>query len=45
MDYNITNLGIVLVAGVTAAAAPAFAWFAYRFVKGKITKGIFKGRL
>lgn len=44
-DYNVSNLTLIWVAGVGIAAAPAIAWFAYRFVKGKVTKAVFKGRL
>lgn len=43
--FNTTNLATVLVAGVGLAAAPAICWFAYRFVKGKVTKAVFKGKL
>lgn len=44
-DYNTTNLVTILVAGLGIAAAPAICWFGYRFVKGKATKALFKGRL
>ena len=44
-DYNVTNLGNILVAGLAIAAAPALCWFGYRFVKGKATKALFKGKL
>jgi len=44
-DYNVSNLATILVAGLSIAAAPALAWFGYRFVKGKATKALFKGKL
>lgn len=44
-EFSVKNLSIVLVAGITAAAAPALAWFGYRFVKGKVVKALTKGKI
>lgn len=44
-DYNTVNLATILMTGIGLAAAPAICWFAYRFIKGKVTKALFKGRL
>lgn len=44
-DYSVANLTTIWVAGLAIAAAPAIAWFGYRFVKGKAVKAVFKGRL
>lgn len=40
-----TNLATILAAGIGLAATPAICWFGYRFVKGKVTKALFKGKL
>lgn len=32
-DYSVANLTLIWVAGVGIAAAPAIAWFAFRFIK------------
>lgn len=45
VDYNTANLATILMTGIALAAAPAICWFAYRFIKGKVTKALFKGRL
>ena len=44
-DYSVANLTTIWVAGLAVAAAPAIAWFAYRWVKGKASKAVFKGKL
>lgn len=44
-DFNATNLGIVLLAGLGLAVGPAIFWFGFRYVKGKVSKAFFKGKL
>lgn len=44
-DFSVANLSIVLVAGLTAASTPVLAWFAYRFVKGKVVKALTRGKI
>lgn len=44
-DYSVSNLAMIWAAGLAFAAGPAIAWFGYRFVKGKATKALFKGKI
>lgn len=44
-DFNVTNMGTIIIAGIGLAVAPAIAWFGFRFVKGKVAKAFFKGKL
>lgn len=44
-DFSVTNLTTIWVAGLAVAAAPAIAWFAYRWVVRKANKAVFKGKL
>lgn len=43
-DFNVTNLGSVIVAGITIAIPLVLAWFAYRFITRKATGALKKGR-
>ena len=44
-DFNATNLANILLAGLGLAVSPAIFWFGYRYVKGKVSKAFFKGKL
>ncbi len=44
-DFTTTNLGTVLVAGLSIAAGLAIAWFAYRFITRKVSGAMKKGKL
>ena len=44
-DFTTVNLATILVAGLALAVGPAIAWFGYRWVKGKVSKAFFKGKL
>ncbi len=44
-DFSVTNLGVVIVAGLAIAVAPVLAWFGYRFVKGRASAAFKKGKL
>ena len=44
-DLSVSNLQIILLAGIGIAVGPALAWFGFRYVKGKATKALFKGKL
>lgn len=43
-DFSVTNLGTILVAGITIAIPLVLAWFAYRFITRKATGALKKGR-
>lgn len=43
-DFNVANLGTVLVAGITIAIPLVLAWFAYRFITRKATGALKRGR-
>lgn len=43
-DFNVTNLGTVIVAGITIAIPLVLAWFAYRFITRKATGALKRGR-
>ena len=45
IEYSTSNLVLIIVAGLILACSPLLAWFAYRFIKRKVTKSVFKGRL
>lgn len=44
-DFTTENLATVLVAALGITAGLAIAWFAYRFIKGKVSGAMRKGRL
>jgi len=44
-DFTIENLAIILVAALGLTVGLAIAWFAYRFIKGKVAKAMKSGRI
>lgn len=44
-DFTTTNLATILVAALGLTAGLAIAWFAYRFIKGKVSSAMRKGKL
>lgn len=44
-DFNVVNLGTVLVAGLGLTAGLALAWFGYRFIVRKVSGAMKKGKL
>lgn len=44
-DFTITNLATILVAALGLTAGLAIAWFAYRFIRGKVSSAMRKGKL
>lgn len=44
-DFTTANLATILVAALGMTAALAIAWFAYRFIKGKVSGAMRKGKL
>lgn len=44
-DFSGANLGTIIIAALGLAIGPAILWFGYRFVKGKVAKAFFKGKL
>lgn len=44
-DFSVTNLGTVLVAALGLTVGLALAWFGYRWVVGKVSKALKKGRI
>lgn len=44
-DFTTANLATVIVAALGITAGLAIAWFAYRFIKGKVSGAMRKGRL
>lgn len=44
-DFTTSNLGTVLIAGVSVAAGLVIAWFAYRFITRKVSSAMKKGKL
>lgn len=45
IDYNTVNLATWLIAGLGVAAAPVICWYGYRWIRRKLKKSYFKGRL
>lgn len=45
IEYSTSNLVKIIVAALILACSPLLAWFGYRFIKRKLTKSVFKGRL
>lgn len=44
-DFTTANLATVIVAALGITAGLAIGWFAYRFIKGKVSGAMRKGRL
>ncbi len=44
-DFTTTNLATILVAALGLTAGLAIAWFAYGFIKGKVSKAMRRGKL
>lgn len=44
-DFSTTNLATILVAALGVCVGLVIAWFAYRFIKGKVSGAMKKGRL
>lgn len=44
-DFTIANLATILVEALGLTAGLAIAWFAYRFIKGKVSGAMRKGKL
>ena len=44
-DFTTTNLATILVAALSITCGLAIAWFAFRFIKGKVAGALKKGKL
>lgn len=44
-DFSTTTLASVLVKGLGLAAGLVIAWFAFRFIKGKVLGALKKGKM
>lgn len=44
-DFSTTNLATILVAALGVCVGLVIAWFAYRFIKAKVSGAMKKGRL
>lgn len=44
-DFTTDNLAIILVAALGLTVGLAIAWFAYRFIKGKVSGAMKKGKI
>lgn len=44
-DFTTENLATILVAALGLTVGLAIAWFAYRFIKGKVAKAMKSGRI
>lgn len=44
-DFTTETLATILVAALGMTAALAIAWFAYRFIRGKVSSAMRKGKL
>lgn len=44
-DFTTTNLATILVAALSLTAGLAIAWFAYRFIRGKVSSALRRGKL
>lgn len=44
-DFTSTNLATILVAALSLTVGLAIAWFAYRFIKGKVSGAMKKGKI
>lgn len=45
VDYNMDTLTSVFVSGLSLACFGVICWFGYRFVKRKVIRGVFKGKI
>lgn len=44
-DFTTETLSTILVAALGITAGLAIAWFAYRFIRGKVSSAMRKGKL
>ena len=44
-DFTTQTLSTILVAALGITAGLAIAWFAYRFIRGKVSSAMRKGKL
>ena len=44
-DFTTTNLATIIVAALSLTVGLAIAWFAYRFIKGKVSSAMRRGKL
>ena len=44
-DFTTDNLATILVAALGLTVGLGIAWFAYRFIKGKVAKAMKSGRI
>lgn len=44
-DFSTTNLATILVAALSVSVGLAIAWFAFRFIKGKVVGAMKKGKV
>ena len=44
-DFTYNNLSLILLAGLSLSVGPAIFWFGFRWIKGKVSKAFFKGKL
>lgn len=44
-DFTTANLATIIVAALGITVGLAIAWFAYRFIKGKVSSAMRKGKL
>lgn len=44
-DFTTDTLSTILVAALGITAGLAIAWFAYRFIRGKVSSAMRKGKL
>lgn len=44
-DFTTENLATILVAALGLTVGLGIAWFAYRFIKGKVSKAMKSGRI
>lgn len=44
-DFTTANLATILVAALGITVSLAIAWFAYRFIKGRVAKAMKSGRI
>lgn len=44
-DFTTTNLATILVAALSVSVGLAIAWFAFRFIKGKVVGAMKKGKV
>lgn len=44
-DFTTTNLATILVAALSVSVGLAIAWFAFRFIKGKVVGAMKRGKV